>query len=237
MSDDDLMTQAAAFSPEAPEASSKEDRAHARRKSAIRIILVGTYLYVVFGILLPRIVDYGAVLDAFRAAPPEWLVVVFLVGIAAWITEGMALNAVLPELGIVRGTVTFLSMAAVGSTVPGPIKMAFGFRLFRGWGISTDRAALGLTINGLATQAIRAKAKRGTRVGPVDNITVAVPAVESAEHIRAAEVATRELNAPYLTVMLEGRYTDEYLAAAGAGAPRYTDQDLTAIATPAAAKT
>ena len=65
----------------------------------------------------------------------------------------MALNAVLPELGIVRGTVTFLSMAAVGSTVPGPIKMAFGFRLFRGWGISTDRAALGLTINGLATQA------------------------------------------------------------------------------------
>ena len=153
MSDDDLMTQAAAFSPEEPEASSSEDRAHARRKSAIRIILVGTYLYVVFGILLPRIVDYGAVLDAFRAAPPEWLVVVFLVGIATWITEGMALNAVLPELGIVRGTVTFLSMAAVGSTVPGPIKMAFGFRLFRGWGISIDRAALGLTINGLATQA------------------------------------------------------------------------------------
>ena len=77
----------------------------------------------------------------------------FVVGIATWFTEGMALNAVLPELGIVRGTVTFLSMAAVGSTVPGPIKMAFGFRLFRGWGISVDRAALGLTINGLATQA------------------------------------------------------------------------------------
>jgi uncharacterized protein (TIRG00374 family) len=153
MSDDDLMTQAAAYSPEEPEASSREDRAHARRKSVVRVILVGTYLYVVFGILLPRIVDYSAVLDAFRAAPPEWLVVVFLVGIATWITEGMALNAVLPELGIVRGTVTFLSMAAVGSTVPGPIKMAFGFRLFRGWGISVDRAALGLTINGLATQA------------------------------------------------------------------------------------
>ena len=153
MSDDDLMTATAAFPPEEPESPSKEDRAHARRNSILRLVLVGTYLFVVFGILLPRIVDYGAVLDAFRAAPPEWLVVVFLVGIAAWITEGMALNAVLPELGVVRGTVTFLSMAAVGSTVPGPIKMAFGFRLFRGWGISIDRAALGLTINGLATQA------------------------------------------------------------------------------------
>ena len=153
MSDDDLMTAAAAYPPEQPESSSTEDRAHARRNSILRVVLVGAYLYVVFGILLPRIVDYGAVLDAFRAAPPEWLAVVFVVGIAAWFTEGMALNAVLPELGIVRGTVTFLSMAAVGSTVPGPIKMAFGFRLFRGWGISVDRAALGLTINGLATQA------------------------------------------------------------------------------------
>ena len=52
------------------------------------------------------------------------------------------------------------------------------------------------------------------------------PVIETAEHIRAAEVATRELNAPYLTVMLEGRYTDAYLAAAGADAPRFTDEDL-----------
>ncbi len=86
--------------------------------------------------------------------------------------------------------------------------------------------------HGLAVQAIRARAKPGTRVGPVDNITVAVPAVEAPEHVRAAEVATRELNAPYLTVILEGRYTDAYLAAAGGGAPRFTDQDLTAIASP-----
>jgi beta-glucosidase len=86
--------------------------------------------------------------------------------------------------------------------------------------------------HGLATQAIRARAKPGTRVGPVDNITVAVPAIETPEHVRAAEVAMRELNAPYLTVILEGRYTDAYLAAAGVGAPKFTDQDLRAIASP-----
>jgi beta-glucosidase len=86
--------------------------------------------------------------------------------------------------------------------------------------------------HGLAMQAIRGKAKPGTRVGPVDNLTIGVPAVETAEHILAAEVATRELNAPYLTVMLEGRYTDAYIAAAGAGAPRFTDQDLRVIASP-----
>ena len=39
----------------------------------------------------------------------------------------------------------------------------------------------------------------------------AVPVIETPEHIKAAETATREANAPYLTVMLEGKYTDAYL--------------------------
>jgi beta-glucosidase len=86
--------------------------------------------------------------------------------------------------------------------------------------------------HGLAVQAIRASGRPGTKVGPAENITVAVPAIETPDNIRAAERATRELNAPYLTVMLEGRYTDAYLAAAGADAPRFTDAELKAIASP-----
>ena len=86
--------------------------------------------------------------------------------------------------------------------------------------------------HGLAVQAIRANARRGTKVGPAENITTALPAIETPEHIRAAELATREVNAPYLTVMLEGRYTDAYLADAGADAPKFTPQDLEIIASP-----
>jgi beta-glucosidase len=86
--------------------------------------------------------------------------------------------------------------------------------------------------HGLAVQAIRASGRPGTKVGPAENITVAVPAIETPENIRAAERATRELNAPYLTVMLEGRYTDAYLAAAGADAPRFTAEELKTIASP-----
>lgn len=83
--------------------------------------------------------------------------------------------------------------------------------------------------HGLAVQAVRASGRRGTKVGPAENIATALPAVETVENIRAAELATRELNAPYLTVMLEGRYTDAYLANAGADAPRFTPQDLKTI--------
>jgi beta-glucosidase len=86
--------------------------------------------------------------------------------------------------------------------------------------------------HGLAVQAIRAKGKKGTKCGPAENITTAVPVIETPEHIRAAEAATRELNAPYLTVILEGQYTDAYLKAAGKDAPKFTDMDLKTISEP-----
>ena len=86
--------------------------------------------------------------------------------------------------------------------------------------------------HGLAVQAVRARARRSVRVGPAENIVAALPAVETPDNIRAAELATRELNAAYLTVMLEGRYTDAYLARLGADAPRFTEGELKAIASP-----
>jgi len=86
--------------------------------------------------------------------------------------------------------------------------------------------------HGLAVQAIRAGAKPGTKCGPAENMSVAVPLIETPEHVKAAEKATREMNAPYLTVMMEGKYTDAYLAAAGADAPKFSADDLKTISTP-----
>jgi beta-glucosidase len=86
--------------------------------------------------------------------------------------------------------------------------------------------------HGLAVQAIRAAAKPGTKVGLAENLAAAVPVIETPENIAAAERATRELNAGYLTVILEGRYTEAFLSLAGADAPKFTPADLQAIATP-----
>ena len=86
--------------------------------------------------------------------------------------------------------------------------------------------------HGLAVQAIRANGKSGTKVGPAENIETAVPLIEAPEHIEAARAATRERNAPFLTVMLEGKYTDAYLEANGKDAPKFTDEDLNIIGSP-----
>ena len=90
----------------------------------------------------------------------------------------------------------------------------------------------GVLAHGLGVQAIRAHAKAGTQVGIADNTTVYVPVIETAEHIAAAKKATRELNAMFLTAIMEGRYIDEYLAAEGANAPRVQPGDMAAIGSP-----
>jgi beta-glucosidase len=86
--------------------------------------------------------------------------------------------------------------------------------------------------HGLAVEAIRARGKSETKCGPAENINIAVPAIDTPEYVKAAEVATREMNAAYLTVMLEGQYTDAYLAQSGEAAPTFTDEELKTISTP-----
>ncbi len=86
--------------------------------------------------------------------------------------------------------------------------------------------------HGLAVQAIRARARAGTRVGPAENIVACVPAIDTPENIRAAEIATRELNSGFLGVILEGKYTDGFLAYTGVAAPKFTAEELKIISSP-----
>src|SRR5213079_1336492 len=78
--------------------------------------------------------------------------------------------------------------------------------------------------HGLAVQAVRALGRADTKVGPAENIAACVPAFNTPENIRAAEIATRELNSGFLGVILEGKYTDGFLQFAGPAAPKFTDE-------------
>jgi beta-glucosidase len=83
--------------------------------------------------------------------------------------------------------------------------------------------------HGLAVQAIRAHARPGTKVGPAENIAACVPVFDTPDNVRAAEMATRELNAGLLGVMLEGKYTDGFLEYSGKDAPKFTPEELKII--------
>ncbi len=86
--------------------------------------------------------------------------------------------------------------------------------------------------HGLAVASIRAQTAPGTRVGLAENPTAVVPVTQSAADVAAATRAMREENAPYLTAICEGRYTDGYLRKLGDDAPRFTPEQMQTIAAP-----
>ena len=86
--------------------------------------------------------------------------------------------------------------------------------------------------HGLSVTAIRAAAPVGTKVGSAESVRPIIPAFNAPEHIKAARKAYLEENAPYLTVIHTGRYTDGYLKKLGANAPVFTAEELKAISAP-----
>lgn len=90
----------------------------------------------------------------------------------------------------------------------------------------------GILAHGMAVQAIRASAKHGTEVGLAENANVYVPAIETPKHIEAAQKATRHLNAPFLTAVMEGKYVESYLKQEGENAPKFTAEEMKIIGSP-----
>jgi beta-glucosidase len=86
--------------------------------------------------------------------------------------------------------------------------------------------------HGLAVQAIRANARPATEVGLAENPKVFVPVIDTAEHIEAAKRAFRQENAPFITAVLEGAYTDAYLEREGADAPKVRSGDMAIVGSP-----
>ena len=83
--------------------------------------------------------------------------------------------------------------------------------------------------HGLGVQAIRANTPSGTQVGLAENAVVVAPVMETDEHIQAAQKATRDVNAPFLTTVLDGKYPENYLTREGANAPKVEEGDMMAI--------
>lgn len=109
-------------------------------------------------------------------------------------------------------------------------KFAPGFKI--GPGRLNQARHNAVLAHGLAVQAIRARSEANTKVGLAENAAAVVPIIEVEPHIKASTEATRQLNAAYLTVIMEGKYTEEYLQNAGADAPKFTPEDMKLIGSP-----
>jgi beta-glucosidase len=89
-----------------------------------------------------------------------------------------------------------------------------------------------LLAHGQAVRAVREHGGRGARVGLSQNSGVAVPYIETDEHIRAAQRTFAGYNRQILAPVFLGAYPDDYLRSLKADRPKVQRGDLAAISVP-----
>ena len=88
-----------------------------------------------------------------------------------------------------------------------------------------------LLAHGTALQALRSAAP-DAEIGLAENPKLMIPAINTPEHVDAAKKAFREINAHFLTALLEGGYPECYLEAEKGDAPVVEDGDFKLISAP-----
>ena len=127
-----------------------------RRTAFLRSAIVVGILLVVFGLILPRFVDYEEVLDAFRALTFLQVVQMTAFVALAWLIAGVPFAVLIDGLSVARGTASYLILSGIGASIPmGPWNMGILWVVVRGWGIRVQPATSGIALYGVINQLAR----------------------------------------------------------------------------------
>jgi uncharacterized membrane protein YbhN (UPF0104 family) len=121
-----------------------------RRAAILRSGFILVVLFVVFGLILPRYVDYREVATALAGLTPAQIAVMTVLGVVAWFVSGQLFTVLIPGLSPTRGNAAYLILSGIGSSIPfGPWNMGVVWVVFRGWGISAHAATTGVALYGI----------------------------------------------------------------------------------------
>ncbi len=139
-----------------PAASMTDAKPPSRRDAILRIGIVVGVLVVVFGLILPRFIDYQQVVAALQGLTLEDFAIVSVFGLIAWLLTGAIFAALIPGLGVLRGLQAYLILTGIGASIPlGPWNMAVLWVVIRGWGRPVATTTGGILLYGILDQLSR----------------------------------------------------------------------------------
>ena len=125
-----------------------------RRTALLRSAVILVVLFITFGIILPRFVDYSEVRDAFLALTIEQIALMTVLGALAWFVTGQQFTVLIPGLTPLRGNAAYLILSGIGSSIPfGPWNLGVVWVVMRGWGVPLQAATSGVAAEATATWA------------------------------------------------------------------------------------
>lgn len=140
----------AAFAAPAP----KRPDSNTRRNAIIQGVVALVVLVIVFGFVLPEVIDYEQVWEAIKSL--EWweIVALIIAGLITYIPEGWLYALLAPGLRLWRGVLAWVASTAVASTLP-VMDLALRFGMYRSWGISTNDSMRGILLSGVFDNIVK----------------------------------------------------------------------------------
>ncbi|MFL5777050.1 MAG: YbhN family protein [Chloroflexota bacterium] len=127
-----------------------------RRTAILRSGLMVSVLLLVFGVILPRFVDYREVISALAALTPPQVLLITLIGIGAWFCCGQLFTVLLDGLSPLRGMGAYLILSGMGPSLPfGPWNLGVVWVVIRGWGHSVEDATSSVALYGIINTLAR----------------------------------------------------------------------------------
>lgn len=118
-----------------------------RRRALIMLGVAGVVAVLVFGVVLPQVVDYELVWEAIQSLTVSDFLVLLGAGLIYYVPEGWLYAIVTPGLSLWQGIKSWVASTGVGSTVPA-VDMVTRFGMSRSWGLSTSVAMRGIFLSG-----------------------------------------------------------------------------------------
>ena len=123
-----------------------------RRMTILKGVIVVGFMVFVFGVLLPRYVDYAEVVASLQALSLQQFAIVTALGFVAWVLSSSVQAALLPGLGLRHSTISWLCGQGVSNVIPGPVDLAVRYVLYRQWGHAPEPSSLSIVLAGVFDQ-------------------------------------------------------------------------------------
>ena len=133
--------------PAGEQTGSAKPAGPSRRSILTRVGLLFGIMVVVFVLILPRIVDFGAVAAALSTLTATQLAALAATTGLAYVANATPSRILVPGLSWPHAVGADLAGRAVVSTIPGPTDIATKFLLYRQWSIPADAATAGIVFN------------------------------------------------------------------------------------------
>ena len=140
----------ASFAPPVPGALDAKKKRNALIQGGFALAI----LIIIFGFVLPQVIDYKQVGETIKALEPWQIGALILAGLITYIPEGWLYTLLVPVLRLRQGIAAWVASTGVASTIPAADLVA-RYGMYRSWKASSEGAMLGIVLSGIFDNIVK----------------------------------------------------------------------------------